>query len=399
MKQIEKKIRYLEIIVKWKKFIIFSTLIICSLVVIYSLLVEKKYQSTAKILPPRQESYGSLIGGIANLTSTFLGGGQGGFSLPPLTSPSEVYKELLESRVLAEKIIDEFNLMEEFEIEHIEQALELFWGNLEVEVTFAGFVNITYTDSDTIRVKELMDSLLLTLDSLHTYATINYHKRNRMYFEEQLKLIKNNLLQSEETLKNFQEEYGVLEITEQVRQLLTILTDLETQKMTLVFEKGVLDQTLNKNSAQIRLLEIQINSIEKEIQKIKEGTNKNLPIGVKDIPDVAIKYADLLREQQINETINIFVQQQYEQARFYEEKDIPTIMVLDKPQYPSIRVYPKRRNMVIIAFLFSLFLNVLFIVYKEKVSEFQINHPDEYTRLKKLFTELLRWKKKSNPIV
>jgi uncharacterized protein involved in exopolysaccharide biosynthesis len=394
MKQIDKKIRYLELIVKWKKFIIYSTLIICTLVAIYSLVVEKKYESSAKILPPRQESYGSLIGGIANLTSTFLGGGQGGFSLPPLTSPSEVYKELLESRALAEALIKEFNLMEEFELEFMEQALEMFWGNLEVDVSFAGFVSITYTDSDTLRVKELMDSLILTLDSLNTYATINYHKRNRLYFEQQLAIIKSNLAQSEENLKIFQEKFGVLEITEQVKQLLHILTDLETKKMELVFEKGVLDHTLNKNSAQVRLLEIQINSIEKEITKIEEGTNKNLPIGVKAIPDIAIRYADLIREQQINETINIFVQQQYEQARFYEEKDIPTIMVLDEPRYPKIRVFPKRRYMVIIAFLFSLFLNVLFIAYKEKVSEFQTNHPEEYSRLRILLNELFRWKKK-----
>jgi uncharacterized protein involved in exopolysaccharide biosynthesis len=164
--------------------------------------------------------------------------------------------------------------------------------------------------------------------------------------------------------------------------------------MKLVFEKGVLDHTLNKNSAQVRLLEIQINSIEKEIRKIKEGTNKNLAIGVDDIPDIAIKYADLLREQQINETINIFVQQQYQQARFYEDKDIPTIMVLDKPQYPQIRVYPKRRYMVIIAFFFSLFLNVLFIAYKEKVSELQTNYPEEYSKLKNLLSELFKWKNK-----
>jgi uncharacterized protein involved in exopolysaccharide biosynthesis len=394
MKQIEKKIRYIELIVKWKKFIIYSTLIICLLVAIYSLIVDKKYRSSAKILPPRQESYGSLIGGIANLTSTFLGGSQGGFSLPPLTSPSEVYKEILLSRTLAEKLIDEFNLMEENKIEHIEEALEMFWGNLDIEVTFAGFVNITYTDTDTIRVKKLMDSLLLTLDSLNTQAAIKYHMRNRLYFEEQLKLIKANLFQSEENLRVFQKKYGVLEITEQIRQLLMILTDLESQKMTLVFEKGVLDHTLNKSSAQVRLLEIQINSIENEITKIKEGTNKNLALGVNDIPDIAIKYADLLREQQINETINIFVQQQFEQARFYEGKDIPTIMVLDKPQYPQIRVYPKRRYMVIIAFLFSLFLNVLFIAYKEKVSEIQTNYPEEYSKLKSLLSELFKWKKK-----
>jgi uncharacterized protein involved in exopolysaccharide biosynthesis len=394
MKKIEQRIKYLEIIVRWKKFIVYSTLIICTIVAIYSLLVEKKYQSTAKILPPRQESYGSLIGGIANLTSTFLGGGQGGFSLPPLTSPSEVYKEFLESRALAEKLIVEFKLMEEFEIEYMEDALDLFWGSLDIEVTFAGFVNITYVDTDTLRVKELMDSLLLTLDSLNTQATINYHKRNRIYFEKQLEFIRSNLFQSEENLKTFQEKYGVLEITEQVKQLLSILTDLEAQKMQLIFEKGVLDHTLNKSSAQVRLLEIQINSIEKEITKIKNGTNKNMAIGVNDIPDIAIKYADLLREQQIKETINIFVQQQYEQARFYEEKDIPTIMVLDKPRYPKIRIYPKRRYMVIIAFLFSLFLNVIFITYKEKVSDIQRNHPEEYIRLKNLLIELFKWKKK-----
>jgi capsule polysaccharide export protein KpsE/RkpR len=394
MKQIEKRIKYLELIVKWKKFIIYSTLIICILVAIYSLLVEKKYQSSAKILPPRQESYGSLIGGIANLTSTFFGGGQGGFSLPPLTSPSEVYKELLESRSLAENLIYEFDLLNVYESKFIEEGLEIFWANLDIEVTFAGFVNITFTDTDTIRVKELMDRLLLTLDSLNTHATINYHKRNRLYFEKQLEIVKNNLHQSEENLKEFQEEYGILEITEQIRQLLQILTDLETKKMELVFEKGVLDHTLNKNSAQVRLLEIQINSIEREIKKIQEGTNENLALGVQEIPDLAIKYANLLREQQIVETINIFIQQQYEQAKFFEEKDIPTIMVLDKPQYPQVRVYPKRRNMVIIAFMFSLFLNILFIAYKEKVSEIQTNYPEEYSKLRNLLTELFRWKKK-----
>lgn len=393
MEKLDKKMVYIELIFEWKKVIIYSTLLICVLVAIYSLLVTKEYEATAKILPPRQDNYSSLVGGISNLTSVFLGG-QGGFSLPPLTSPSEVYKELLESRSLRQQLIEEFKLMEVHEHEVIEEALDHFDSNFGIEVTFAGFVNIVYVDIDTIRVKDLLDRALFLLDSINTQITINYHSNNRKYFESQLELIEKKLSVSEKEIKHFQEKHGVIEVTEQVKQLIEILTELEIKKMELVFQKGILDQNMNKDAFQSRLLQIQINNIQEEIDKVKSGTNENLSINVKEIPEISLLFADLLRQQKINETLNIFVRQQYEQAKFLEEKNTPTIMVLDRPQYPERRIYPKRRNMVLIALLFSMFLNIVFIIYKQKTNNFKSNHPVEYERINKLFKEHLIWRKK-----
>lgn len=393
MNKLTRRLEYLETALRWKKFIIYSTFIICTVIAIYSLVVTKKYQADVKLLPPRQDNYSSLMAGVANLTSVFLGG-QSGFSLPPLTSPSEIYKELLESRTIREKLIREFDLMNEYEVPVIEEALDIFNNNLNIKVTFAGFVEISYIDTDTLRVKNLLDRLIFVLDSTYTTINTNYHRFNRQYFDKQLDFAQSRVNESEIKLAAFQNEHGIYEVTEQVSQLINLLTTLETQKLQLVFQKGLLDYSLTKDSYKRKSLELQIKNIEEQIDEIMGGSNVELALDFNKIPTLSLKYAELLRDYEINQTIYGFILQQYEQAKFLEEKEIPSIIPLDLPQIPQKRIYPKRRNMVLLAFFFSIFVNFVFIMYKEKSSKFKSDYPEEYDKIRKLLNEHFSWKKK-----
>ena len=99
----------LLILAKHKKFIIFTTLIVSIIAVIYSLLATQYWISTATILPSsdKQDSFSissSFLGGFA---SSMLGGEQ---------SDAYALIGIMQSRTFSLDVVKKFNLIEYFEI-------------------------------------------------------------------------------------------------------------------------------------------------------------------------------------------------------------------------------------------------------------------------------------------
>ena len=86
-----------------------------------------------------------------------------------------------------------------------------------------------------------------------------------------------------------------------------------------------------------------------------------------DVPELGVELVRLKREVEIQNTLFVFLTQQYEEAKIKEAKDTPTIQVLDYPQKPFQKSAPKRVIILIICLFISTFVNVLFILYRSEL--------------------------------
>ncbi|MDZ4722662.1 MAG: Wzz/FepE/Etk N-terminal domain-containing protein [candidate division Zixibacteria bacterium] len=71
-------------------------------------------------------------------------------------------------------------------------------------------------------------------------------------------------------------------------------------------------------------------------------------------PEILTGLARHQREVELKSTALIYLQQQYEIAKFTSQKDMPIIRILDKPSLPTIKTGPNRTLTVFVATLFAL---------------------------------------------
>jgi len=85
-----------------------------------------------------------------------------------------------------------------------------------------------------------------------------------------------------------------------------------------------------------------------------------------DVPELGVELVRLKREVEIQNTLFVFLTQQYEEAKIKEAKDTPTVQILDYPQIPQLKSAPKRVLILIFCIIITFFVNILFILYKSE---------------------------------
>lgn len=76
-------------------------------------------------------------------------------------------------------------------------------------------------------------------------------------------------------------------------------------------------------------------------------------------PEIVAELTRLQRQAEIKSTALLYLQQQYEVARFNAQKDVPIVRLLDSPSLPSMKSGPFRAKLVIMTFLGALAGSIL----------------------------------------
>ena len=74
----------------------------------------------------------------------------------------------------------------------------------------------------------------------------------------------------------------------------------------------------------------------------------------------------------MKQKVFIVLTEQYEHAKIQELRDTPTVEILDIPEPPEKRSFPKRKRIVAAAFFLSLFVGIglaFFFDYTEKIKD------------------------------
>jgi hypothetical protein len=69
---------------------------------------------------------------------------------------------------------------------------------------------------------------------------------------------------------------------------------------------------------------------------------------LRQLPRLAVPYADLYRRVKVQEAVFELLTQQYEMARIQEAKDVPVVSVIDPPGIPEKKSFPPRLRLALL---------------------------------------------------
>jgi len=396
---------YLFVLLRNRWFLVKALLIIMVPTVVVTFLLSKKYTVTAVIMPPEtQTSYGMSLAGLGlSEFAGFFSGGMG-FSLPLMTTMSDVYEQILESRTLIESVILSTGYLDEAKVrdkyEESEQ-LGLYWArrkfttNYSVSVTPSGFLEIQFTSGDPLYSVEVSERVIMVLDSINTSISISRAMQAREFLEVRSVSSESLLCVAVEELQLFEEEYGIVLLDEEMTVFIQTLADFKQQYMELMAEASAIRRGIaGGTNAAALLKEREAEALAEIISMLETGIappgfeDVMPPVPMDQFPDIMFQYARLKANFEMAMQLANIVDVSLQQAIVEENREQPQVRVLDPPRHPGWKSKPKRLYIWIEVFVLA-FLGLFgFLVARENYLLMRRERPEDWQKWNGLFSDM-----------
>jgi len=178
------------------------------------------------------------------------------------------------------------------------------------------------------------------------------------------------LAAAETELKDFQQEFNTVDLDEQLRAAMDLITELSSRAIALETELDIMGHYTSKSSAEYQRKQTEYNEVVGQLGKLKAagaGSDEDMVRSyiptLGDVPDVALNYIRLRRAVEVQTTVYKMLVNEFERARIEEARDTPVVQVLDRAQQPSLRSRPKRKILAIAGGLLGLGWSAMFALF------------------------------------
>lgn len=331
--------------------------------------IPKQYKSTTSIMPPDEQGSSTMLlaalagrsgglGALGSLASGLLGG----------HTSTALFVDLLESGTVRGHLIDRFNLQQVYHTRYrIDAAKHLARCTKITEDKKSGVITIAVEDRSRVRARDLAQGYLDELNNLVTHTNTSAAHRERVFIEQRLSAVRTNLKEAELQLSQFSSKSNAIDIQQQTRAL--VEAGARVQAELLVEQSGLqsLRQIYGDGNVRVRETEARIASLHSELAKMTgssasptanaihdddsiQGGNDGgeLYPPLRQLPRLAVPYADLYRRVKVQEAVFELLTQQYEMARIQEVKDVPVVSVIDPPGIPEKKSFPPRLRLALL---------------------------------------------------
>jgi uncharacterized protein involved in exopolysaccharide biosynthesis len=337
---------------------------------IISLRMTPIYQAVTTIMPV-ESSGGRLSSTLQSLSSLpFVGGmipGIGGASATKLVT-------VLNSRTLAEDIIQTFDLMKViFEVKEekpstLQDATRSLMSMKKIDDTKVGVISISVEYKDPKIAADIANHYTTVLQKFINKNTLSMAKKNRIFIEDQLQKVKEELRQSEEAMKTFQTNKKIVAMDVQAEASIKALAELNAQITAREVQLGVMRQFSTAANPDVLRIKDELRELRKQLAMVESKTSNPESMAMPSLseaPALGLQYIRLKREALTQEKVFELLTQQYEMAKVEESKEDITFQVIDRAIPPEKRIKPKRRQIVMLAGVVSLFAGVFLVFFLE----------------------------------
>jgi len=302
---------YLVVLAKHKKFIagfVFVSVVVA--VVLLYLVLPRWYKSTSSVMPPKQKNLVSALSAVARATTSLRSLGLGGAS-----DDLSQFQTILRSRRCMESVVQKFDLVKVYKTKNVLEALKELDGNVDISLGKEDVsLEISVYDTDPQRAADMANYLVEMLNAIYTELSYTEAKSNREFLEQRYQQNLRDMKTAEDSLKVFQQKYGIYSLPEAM-----------SGKLLSSF----------------------------------------LPF--KQVPEVTMRYFELYRDLEIQNKILEFVLPFYEQVRLEEQRDTPSVIVLDTAIPADKPSKPRRLTIGAIVVVGSFLLGYLFAFFLESL--------------------------------
>ncbi|MCD4485087.1 Wzz/FepE/Etk N-terminal domain-containing protein [Chromobacterium vaccinii] len=343
---------------KYKFWIIISTVLFSSVALTYCLLAKPVFTASSSIMPPQQQNSGmsALLGQLGGLASMAGAGGISG-----LKNPNDLYIGMLQSRIVADRLIRRFQLKERYEQETLDGTRRVLKSRTAIINGKDGLININVDDPDPRFAAQLANAYIDELKQLNQVLAMTDAAKRRLFFEQQLKQAKEQLTSAETALRQTQEKTGLIQPEGQLPAIVGSVTQLRASIAAKEVQlEAMRSYATQQNPLYIRT-EQELSGLHEQLKKLETGNEGrgDLMVPTGKVAQSGLEYLRRLREVKYQETIFELLAKQYELAKIDEAKDSSLIQVLDNAVPPELKSKPSRSLIMaiglLLGFLFGVF--------------------------------------------
>ena len=355
----------LRTIVQWRKLILASGSITAVAAAVVSLLLPQWFTADTSVFPPETSGatgYTQLI--QQALQIPIIAPSAGG------ARPGTIYIDILLSRKVGEKLVEEFDLKTVYDTRLVTDAIDALHSHTSFSLLENGLLKLNYEDRDPNRAAAVANRYVELLDEFNRELSVTRASKTREFVGGQLELHEQELRQAEDELRAFQEEHEALQLDQQVTSAIDMVASLTAEAVALEVDLDILGQYASQGSEEYVRKKQQYEEILGQLEKFKADSARSDTDFVRSffpsfdkLPETALDMARLMRRVKTEEGIYRLLREEYEKARIEEARDTPTVQVLDVAKVPEIRSRPKRTMIVVIGGVAGLGWSTLFAVF------------------------------------
>jgi uncharacterized protein involved in exopolysaccharide biosynthesis len=318
-------------------------------------LIPKRYESTARLMPPENQSSsglamaaaamsgGAATGGLGAIASDFLG----------LKSSSDIFVGVLSSRTVQDELIRRFDLKKLYGARSMEDARRMLSERTGISVDRKSqIVSIMVTDRSPQRAAAMGQAYVEQLNSLVTDLSTSSARRERIFLEGRLHSVNQDLEAAEKNFSQFASKNTAIDVKEQAKAMVGAAATLQGQLIAAESQYQGLREIYTDNNPRTRTVKARIDELQRQLDKlggkgesatdVTDVPGESFYPSIRKLPLLGVAYADLYRQMRIQEAVLETLTKEYEMAKVQEAKEIPTVKVLDEANVPDKKSFPPR---------------------------------------------------------
>jgi capsule polysaccharide export protein KpsE/RkpR len=352
-----------------------------ALAIVISFLLPVRFESRTRIMPPDQQGSGlAMLAALAGRGSGSSGGSGGGVGAAIGGSIGGLAGDLLGVKssgalfvdMLNGPTIEKFDLLKRYNDRYWEDARKDLEKHIGVkEDRKSEILTITVSDRDPARAQQMTQAYIDALNSLLSRVSTSSARRERIFLGGRLRTVKQDMDTAAQQFSEFASKNGTLNVPEQTKAMVESEASLEGQLVAAESELAGLKEIYKDNNIRVKTLSARIAGLKSQIENMS-GNKADLSSdqsniagdfpSIRKLPLVGVRWANLYRENKIQETVYELLTQEYELAKIQEAKEIPTVNVVDPPLMPERKSFPPRILISVAASIIALMLGCMYVI-------------------------------------
>jgi tyrosine-protein kinase Etk/Wzc len=334
-----------------------------------------RFASTAvMIVPQGNVTSASIQSQISLNTLDLLGGGY------------ELYADIIQSRNVADRLIDDYGLKKIYGTDKYEDAEAILASVTKVQTQREGVIRVTVQDTDPQRAADLANDYLRQLDMLNSRLVLTTIRAQRTYLEHEMINEKNALADAEVALKEVQESSSGLPPETEANAGFNALVNTRAQ---LHADQIRLDSLLTGETdanPEVVKIRAEIAGLSSQVESLQRGSD-TMENGVptSKTPEKTLLFTRRLRDVKFHETLFDLLEKQFEAAKQQEAKTPSIVQVLD-PAVPAFhKSWPPRTYYCLLAAVCGTIAGIFLVTFWAFIMAY-VRNPRNAAKLKQLKT-------------
>jgi capsule polysaccharide export protein KpsE/RkpR len=380
-----RRVQWLRLLWHERRFLRRVSLFGIALALVVALILPVRYESKARLMPPDQKS-GSGLAMLAALAGhsggssgssgigSALGGGLGGVAgdLLGVKSSGALFVDMLQGPTVQDQLIAKFDLRKLYGLKYWEDARKQLAARTTIkEDRKSGVITIAVSDRDPRRAQQMAQDYVDALNGLVAKVSTSSARRERIFLEDRLKSVKQTLDNASQEFSDFASKSGTLNVPDQTKAMVDSEASLQGQLVAAESELEGLREIYTDSNVRVKTLQARVASLKHQVEQMSgNGADLtsdagNIPGGfpsIRKLPLVGVRWANLYRENKIQETVYELLTQEYEMAKIQEAKETPSVNMLDAPMVPERKSFPPRTLIVLVGSVLSFTFAAAFVL-------------------------------------